>query len=102
MENLVKCSIINLYLQKSELDREQSGQDFFEFSFYVDKQETADMMFFIISLLSNYDSLVMDISAKEQRYVPYNEVWSKNTIKQCLEANLTFRKQDEMVPKLTF
>ena len=44
----------------------------------------------------------MDISAKEQRYVPYNEVWSKNTIKQCLEANLTFRKQDEMVPKLTF
>ena len=92
MRNYVKCSRICVDVIASD------ESSVYSFDFYVKKEETAEMMFFIMGIVGNYKTPGLNISVKDLHTLPMNEVWTKEGIAKCMEESIP----DLEVPKDDF
>lgn len=100
-KNLIRCSTIIADCTNEEITTARiNGKNAWRFEFYVLRQEANDIIFNTLIKLSGYNFCEYGVHMGEDVYVTPGDVWTMDSIEECLNNNLGFTPKSRITLKL--
>jgi hypothetical protein len=94
--NLVDCIPISVDCMKAtEKEKKLYGVNAWGFDFYVRESEASNIMYYIITRLSEYSLPILNVNLGKLVKLRECDIWSKETIETCISNNMGFLLEAE-------